>query len=69
MSECLRQESNFFGFNTPGHRLVSVFLLHCMHVSLFVNDATYAHAQAVTERIEAKKFLSRQRQSDYRLFS
>ena len=75
-SDCLRRESNFFGLNAPGHCLVRVRLLHCMRVRLR-NGYTRAYAQimqhththkAVTGRVEAKKLLSRQRQSNYSIW-
>ena len=62
--------------NAPGHNcLVRACLLHCMHVQLR-NGYTQAYAQimqntpmamhkAVTGRVEAKKLLSRWRQSTY----
>ena len=62
-----------FGFNAPGHCLVSVRLLHCMRVRLR-NGYTRAYAQimqhththkTVTGRVEARKLLSRRRQSNY----
>ena len=62
-----------FGFNAPGHCLVRVRLLHCMRVRLR-NGYTRAYAQImqhththkeVTGRVEAKKLLSRWRQSNY----
>ena len=64
-----------FDFNAPGHCLVRVRLLHCMHVRL-CNGYTRAYAQimqhththkAVTGRVEVKKLLSRGRQSNYSL--
>ena len=63
-----------FGFNMPGHCLVCVRLLHCMRVRL-CNGYTRAYSQimqhththkVVTRRVEAKKLLSRRRQSNYR---
>ena len=62
-----------FGFNAPGHCLVHACLLHCMRVWLH-NGYTQAYAQimqhthmhkAVTGCVEAKKLLSRRRQSNY----
>ena len=67
-----------FGFNAPGHCLVRMRLLHCMRVQLR-NGYTLAYAQimqhthtrkAVSGRVEAtyveaKKLLSRQKQSNY----
>ena len=62
-----------FGFNTPGHCLGCVRLLHRMRVRLR-NGCTRAYAQimqhmhthmAVTGRVETKKLLSRRRQSNY----
>ena len=64
---------NLFGFNAPGHCLVRACLLHCMRVRLR-NGYTQAYAQimqhththkAVSGRVEAKKLLSRRRQSNY----
>ena len=72
-SDCLRRESNFFGFNVPGHCLVHKSLLHCMPVRL-LNGYMRAYAQimqhmhthkAVTGCVEAKKLLSHWRQSNY----
>ena len=65
-SDCLRQESNFFCFNAPGHCLVRACMLHCMRVRL-CNGYTQAYVQimqhthmhkAVTRHVEAKKLLS-----------
>ena len=62
-----------FGFNAPGHCLVRECLLHCMSVRLR-NGYTQTYEQimqhthtlkAVTGRVEAKKLLSRRRQSNY----
>ena len=71
--DCLWWESNFFGFNAPVHCLVLVRLLHCMRVRLR-NGYTRAYMQimqhthmhkVVAGRTEAKKLLSRRRQSKY----
>ena len=75
-SDCLRRKSNFpalFGFNAPDHCLVRACLLHCMRVRFrngytqaFAHLMQYTHThKAVTGRIEAKKLLSRRRQSNY----
>ena len=62
-----------FCFNAPSHCLVRVRLLQCMCVWLR-NGYTHAYTQimqhththkAVTGRVEAKKLLSRRRQSNY----
>ena len=62
-----------FCLQPPGHCLVRVHLLHCMRVRLR-NGYTWAYAQimqhtythkAVTQRVEAKKLISRRRQSKY----
>ena len=62
-SDCLWRESNFFGFNVPGHCLVCAYLLHCMHVWLpkaytpvyaQIMQHTHTH-KAVTGCAEAKK--------------
>ena len=62
-----------FWLQSPGHCLVRVRLLHCMRVRLR-NGYMQAYAQimyhtrthkAVTRRVEAKKLLSRRRQSKY----
>ena len=67
-SDCLRRESNFLA---SMHRVTA--LLHCMLVRLR-NGYTQAYAQimqhthmhtAVTGHVEAKKLLSRRRQSNY----
>ena len=66
-----------FGFNAPDHCLVHVRLQHCMRVRLH-NGYTQAYAQimqhthmhkAVTGRVEAKKLLSRRKQSNYSLIA
>ena len=65
-----------FWLQPPSHCLMRVRLLHCMHVRLR-NGYTWAYVQimqhtlthkAVTRRVEAKKLLSRRRQSKYRGF-
>ena len=60
-------------FNTPGHCLARVHLLHYLHVdfgyksyaSVHANNATNAYAQGSAWCIEALKSLSCQRQSEY----
>ena len=63
-----------YGFNAAGNCLVRACLLHCMHVWLRngytqayvqIMQHTYTH-KAVTGRVEAKKLLSRRRQSNYK---
>ena len=68
------EREKHFDFDTLGHCLVRVCLLHCLRVGLR-NGYTQAHAQtkqhahmhkAVDMRVKAKILLSHQRQSDYR---
>ena len=72
-SDCLRRESNFLASTRQVTALCVRILLHCMRVRLR-NGYTQAYAQimqhthmhkAVTGRVEAKKLLSRRRQSNY----
>ena len=63
-SNYLQQESNFVGFNVPGHCLVRASLLHCVCGQLR-KGYTQAYRQimqlthkAVTGCVEAKKFLA-----------
>ena len=61
-----------FGFNASGHCLVRVRMLHYVRVGLRITitqshmhamQQTHTH-KAVTRRVEAKKLLSRRRQSE-----
>ena len=72
-SDCLRRESNFLASTRQVTALSVHVLLHCMRVRL-CNGYTQAYVQiiqhththnAVTGRVEAKKVLSRRRQSNY----
>ena len=64
---------HFFGFNASGHCLVRVRMLHYLLVGSSITitqshthtmQQTHMH-KAVTGRVEAKKLLSRRRQSEY----
>ena len=72
-SDCLRRESNFLA-STRRSLPCACALLHCVRVQLH-NGYKQAYAQimqhrhthkAVTGRVEAKKLLSRRRQSNYK---
>ena len=63
-----------FGFSVSGYSLVPVRLLYYLRVRLMTITQSHTDTmhqmhmhKAVTERIEAKKLLSRQGQSDYRV--
>ena len=73
-ADCLRRESNFLDSTSRVTALCMCVLLHCMRVGLH-NGYTQAYAQmmqhththkAVTGCLEANKWLSHRRQSNYR---
>ena len=72
-SDFLWRESNFLVFNASGYCLVRVRMLYSLRVGLRITitqshayNAAKAHAQGSDRACEAKKFLSRRRQSEYR---
>ena len=79
-SDCLRRESNFW---TLTHRVTALYVctsccsvcvcdcvmvIHITQAYVQIMQHTHTH-KAVTGRIEAKKLLSRQRQSKYNSFN
>ena len=66
-SDCLRRESNFLASTRPITalcELVCCIVCVCDYVKVMIMQHAHTH-KAVTERVEAKKLLSRQRQSNY----
>ena len=67
-SDCLRRESNFLAST---HRVTALCVCVCCIVCvcdciMVISKPTHTHKAAVTGRVEAKKLLSRRRQSNYR---